>query len=252
MNVLWRRCSDHIRRQDWLAVGIDFVIVVVGVFIGIQVSNWNENLAQRDRSERMLTEFVSDLSEVRLLLSEQRDFYYQNAVAIDELIASLEADRKVLHSEIKAVFQQGYRARILPGAPDGLDELLVAARLDLLDRGAVRDALSALAKQFSISERASDELLIVWQRTSVQLEPYISIKRTPNPDGRLSYFSISAVDIESIWSSDEGRIAMRSFFTFHANMQFVAQGMVDAIDEVIAIVSLPSQELKQPIDKPDE
>ena len=32
----------HVREQNWFAVGVDFLIVVVGVFIGIQVSNWNE------------------------------------------------------------------------------------------------------------------------------------------------------------------------------------------------------------------
>ena len=37
-----RRINEHVKTQNWFAVGLDFVIVVVGVFIGIQVSNWNE------------------------------------------------------------------------------------------------------------------------------------------------------------------------------------------------------------------
>lgn len=41
--MLLRRISSHVNEQNWFAVGIDFVIVVVGVFIGIQVSNWNES-----------------------------------------------------------------------------------------------------------------------------------------------------------------------------------------------------------------
>ena len=40
--MLLRRITEHVRAQNWFAVGIDFVIVVVGVFIGIQVSNWND------------------------------------------------------------------------------------------------------------------------------------------------------------------------------------------------------------------
>ncbi len=37
-----RRVTEHVKAQNWFAVGLDFVIVVVGVFIGIQVANWNE------------------------------------------------------------------------------------------------------------------------------------------------------------------------------------------------------------------
>ena len=40
--MLLRRITEHVQAQNWVAIGIDFVIVVVGVFIGIQVSNWND------------------------------------------------------------------------------------------------------------------------------------------------------------------------------------------------------------------
>jgi hypothetical protein len=40
--MLLRRIIEHVKVQNWTAIVIDFVIVVVGVFIGIQVSNWNE------------------------------------------------------------------------------------------------------------------------------------------------------------------------------------------------------------------
>ena len=45
--MILRRVMEHVRTQNWLAVGIDFVIVVVGVFVGIQLGNWNEEAAAR-------------------------------------------------------------------------------------------------------------------------------------------------------------------------------------------------------------
>jgi hypothetical protein len=50
--MLLRRLTEHMQAQNWLAVGIDFVIVVIGVVIGIQVANWNEErqLAAQERS----------------------------------------------------------------------------------------------------------------------------------------------------------------------------------------------------------
>lgn len=37
-----RRFREHVARQDWFAAAIDFAIVVIGVFLGIQVNNWNQ------------------------------------------------------------------------------------------------------------------------------------------------------------------------------------------------------------------
>ena len=39
--MILRRVIEHVKAQNWLAVFLDFVIVVIGVFIGMQVSNWN-------------------------------------------------------------------------------------------------------------------------------------------------------------------------------------------------------------------
>jgi len=57
--MILRRVTEHVRRQDWTAILIDLLIVVVGVFIGIQVSNWNE-----DRSDRALeATYLASLAE---------------------------------------------------------------------------------------------------------------------------------------------------------------------------------------------
>ncbi len=36
------RVIQHVKIHEWTAIWINLVIVVVGVFIGIQVANWNE------------------------------------------------------------------------------------------------------------------------------------------------------------------------------------------------------------------
>ena len=39
--MILARVIEHVKAQNWTAVALDFFIVVMGVFIGIQVSNWN-------------------------------------------------------------------------------------------------------------------------------------------------------------------------------------------------------------------
>lgn len=50
--MILRRVIEHVRIQNWFAVALDFIIVVVGVFIGIQVANWND--AGKDRTEEAI------------------------------------------------------------------------------------------------------------------------------------------------------------------------------------------------------
>lgn len=67
--MLLRRIIAHLRKQEWTAIAIDFVIVVLGVFVGIQVSNLKEARANRGIVDRHLAEIVEDL-ESHLQMNE--------------------------------------------------------------------------------------------------------------------------------------------------------------------------------------
>ncbi|GJL91339.1 hypothetical protein [Hyphococcus sp.] len=59
--MILRRVIAHFKKQEWTAIALDFLIVVVGVFVGLQVNNWNERLAERDTEARLLTYLAEDL-----------------------------------------------------------------------------------------------------------------------------------------------------------------------------------------------
>lgn len=59
--MLLRRITEHVKAQNWTAVALDFVIVVVGVFIGIQVANWNDALTDRSREAGFYGHIIEDL-----------------------------------------------------------------------------------------------------------------------------------------------------------------------------------------------
>ncbi|MEL6828348.1 MAG: DUF6090 family protein, partial [Pseudomonadota bacterium] len=61
--MLLRRIAKHVKDQNWTAVGIDFFIVVVGVFIGIQVANWNDARNDAQREQQVLLELLDDLRQ---------------------------------------------------------------------------------------------------------------------------------------------------------------------------------------------
>ncbi len=45
-----RHVSDHVKAHNWLAVAIDLFVVILGVFIGMQVQDWNSARQTRARS----------------------------------------------------------------------------------------------------------------------------------------------------------------------------------------------------------
>ncbi len=77
--MLLRRVIEHVRKQEWTAIAIDFVIVVVGVFVGIQAANWNEVRADQSRARGYLERIHSDVEAD--LANYQDKIRFWNAVS---------------------------------------------------------------------------------------------------------------------------------------------------------------------------
>jgi hypothetical protein len=89
--MLLRRVIEHVRKQDWTAVAIDFVIVVIGVFVGIQVSNWNETRAELQRERLLLAELQAELTQSIRQTEIKRLAYEQVARSGERSLAFLES-----------------------------------------------------------------------------------------------------------------------------------------------------------------
>jgi hypothetical protein len=70
-----RRFREHVARQDWFAVLIDVGIVVLGVFLGIQASNWNEGRKTRALGADFRQQILSDLDNNITDLASRRAYY---------------------------------------------------------------------------------------------------------------------------------------------------------------------------------
>ena len=38
--MILRRFMQHVKEQNWFAVGLDVIVVIVGIFLGMQVQQW--------------------------------------------------------------------------------------------------------------------------------------------------------------------------------------------------------------------
>ena len=65
-----RRVAEHAKAQNWFAVALDFFIVVIGVFIGIEVANWNQTRQDRQEERRYYGQLLVDLRSDLVSLAE--------------------------------------------------------------------------------------------------------------------------------------------------------------------------------------
>src|SRR5262247_847892 len=61
--MLFRRLMQHVNSQNWFAVGVDFLIVVVGVFVGLEAQHWSEANKDRLTEAHYRADLLSDLQE---------------------------------------------------------------------------------------------------------------------------------------------------------------------------------------------
>ncbi|MEZ5921721.1 MAG: hypothetical protein R3C60_10270 [Parvularculaceae bacterium] len=59
--MILRRITNAFRRQDWFTVGIETLIVVLGVFLGLQAQEWAADQAEKAGIEAQLSSFREEL-----------------------------------------------------------------------------------------------------------------------------------------------------------------------------------------------
>jgi hypothetical protein len=138
--MILRRLTKHVKDQNWFAVGLDFVIVVIGVFVGMQVSNWND--AHQTQSERQLIEMrlLSDF----VLMHED---VVRAAEGHEAVLESLHTLRRAIErgealpeedAAIKHALGRGFSYQSSIHRSGTFLELLSSGRMDLIADEALR------------------------------------------------------------------------------------------------------------------
>lgn len=62
--MLLRRITTHVSDQNWFAVALDFFIVVVGILIAFQITNWTADRNDREREQHYLYRLHTEIAEM--------------------------------------------------------------------------------------------------------------------------------------------------------------------------------------------
>lgn len=175
--MILRRLVQNLKQQHWTGVGIELGIVVLGVFIGMQVSNWNEE--RRDRAlerqylERLREDFASSVSSAQEGIESMESQARRATLMLDRLRACRLDDADQRADFASALYVLG---RIQPPmlTRGTIDELRSTGRLGIIRSVRLRRALSNVVQE---QERTMEVLGFIVARRNAQIS-YVDARST--------------------------------------------------------------------------
>lgn len=158
--MLLRRVTEHAKAQNWFAVALDFLIVVVGVFIGIEVANWNQARQDRQEERRYYGQLLVDLrADLDTLARAERlaDLYDAAAQQVLDRLDNKNPSQRSPGQLAKAVHLAGFI--YIPHASRGTyDELISTGNLRFLRNSQLKSQIAHYYEGFE-RDRQWDSLL---------------------------------------------------------------------------------------------
>ncbi len=153
--MILRRFMQHLKEQNWFAVGLDIIVVIVGIFLGMQVQQWYEGRQNLEKEAEILSLLLNE--------STQRIQYFEDQIAfVDTKIASQEAsiqaliNGKLADDMTNDDFSEGVsttRILISPTPPESIYKSIIATgEIRLLRNKGLVQALGEFQSQLASTQ----------------------------------------------------------------------------------------------------
>lgn len=140
--MLLRSISKHVKEQNWFAVILDFLIVVVGILIAFQVTNWselqNEREQEREIIQRLHGEFVEVINEL-----DEKTLDLEATIARNKQLAAIlkKPPEQPNSVEISRLVATIFSLPSPPGVADTYSEIVANGTISLIKNNLLRSML---------------------------------------------------------------------------------------------------------------
>ncbi|RCL88720.1 hypothetical protein [Hyphomonas sp.] len=237
--MILRRLTKHVKDQNWFAVGLDFLIVVIGVFVGMQVSNWND--AHQTQSERQLieTRLLSDF----ILMHED---VVRAAEGHEAVLESLHTLRRAIErgealpeedAAIKHALGRGFSYQSSIHRSGTFLELLSSGRMDLIADEALRVELLRYDTRAQRVLFNLNQIRNYMHSNMPNLNAYeVLAPLTRDERGRIILSPVQSYDIQGMAGDAEFRDALDLMIENQTWIQINVTGQVDALEDVLTVL----------------
>jgi hypothetical protein len=164
-----RRIREHLVAHSWFAVCIDLLVVVVGVFIGMQVTNWNNRRIEHHQSLSYRSRLIDELDFNARQFAQQVAYYEQVRSHALATMRALES-RSGESSDFFVHAYQSTQIDITPPKRFIYDEMVSSGLVERLGSTKVQ----AQASDYYLNNKASEDTYNV-------IPPYRALMRTLIP-----------------------------------------------------------------------
>lgn len=144
--MILRSLAEAIRQQNWFTVVLEVFIVVAGIFIGLQVDDWNRSRQDRRDEQHYLSRLHDEVLNAERLSARLLDRRIgRQAVALDILEAVfVDVERDALTERECFAVGSLHFFNIAVSGLSAAEELTASGRMDILLDTELRAALGAL------------------------------------------------------------------------------------------------------------
>lgn len=140
--MLLRRVRDHAKAHNWFGVGVDLLIVVLGVFLGTQVSNWNADRLAHEAGDTYRARIVRDLENNDADLAAREAYYRQVRGFGLEVLSALDGSARVSDERLLIAAYQASQIYPRPQNRASYDEVIATGALNALGDVDTRDRIA--------------------------------------------------------------------------------------------------------------
>jgi hypothetical protein len=218
--MILRRLSEAIRRQDPATVTVELLVLIVGIALGLQVDQWNDQRKQRQLEQTLIDRLYVDFEQIEQRLIGSIDQYEDFLSAIVEVRDQVQSNRPPASEEERRRFQDALGDVMASRIPAGRSPTYV----EMLSTGAF-NALSdvELKRSLVAYDRSQSVAMIGWQSLRDQAiqfsEPILyALTLAPPPEDRDNVFPV-AFDFERMRSDPQFDAALGVQISVQANNQ---------------------------------
>ena len=135
------RVVEHMKQQHWTGVFIELVIVILGVFIGLQVQEWASARAEQRRADVLFQQLLGDLDSEKSNLQADRDYLEVTAAYARTAMSDLETPGSVDPGTWVASAYQATQVYEAQGNRSTFDEMKSTGAIDLIRDARMRALL---------------------------------------------------------------------------------------------------------------
>ena len=142
--MIFKRFAANLRAQNWVAIGIELAIVIIGVFVGSWVANWNQERVERAETRRMIAQLEPSLDYLEQYFETARRYYAATRRYAATAQAGWAGDPKVSDSDFVIAAYQASQVIGVGTNGSAWASVLGADRLREIDDPRLRADLSTL------------------------------------------------------------------------------------------------------------